>query len=113
MGEGQEFRVKMLKIAEIIGSNFFFHDMSLNEGENSFTLAAVDRAGNTSQKQFTIHRDSVKPVISITSPGANLLLGVKAITVQGSVTDANLQSVRVNGLDCQVSGNLSQSTYSK
>mgnify|MGYP001050745809 CR=1 FL=1 len=87
---------------ELVGGSFFFKDFSLSEGENILSLDAEDRAGNTASQQFTVYLDTTKPVIAITSPAAGALLGTKAVTVQGTAEDANLQSVRVNGSPCRV-----------
>ncbi|MGD2091337.1 MAG: Ig-like domain-containing protein, partial [Candidatus Aminicenantes bacterium] len=43
---------------ELIGSNFYFKDIVLSEGENAFTVVCQDRAGNSGQFNIIVVRDS-------------------------------------------------------
>ncbi|MCP5048207.1 MAG: hypothetical protein GY940_13630, partial [bacterium] len=105
--DADPFKITMNSLeGELIGTNFYFNNVSLTEGENRLTFTAEDRAGNTSQKEYIIHLDSTAPAISITGPVPGSLLGTNAVLVSGTVSDEHLNNVKVNGTVCQVENGL-------
>ncbi|WP_054754996.1 chitobiase/beta-hexosaminidase C-terminal domain-containing protein [Piscibacillus salipiscarius] len=43
-------------------------DITLEQGENSISVKAVDQAGNETVQTITVYVDSVAPIITIESP---------------------------------------------
>lgn len=83
-------------------------NISLNEGQNAFTLEATDKGGNNTKEDFTINLDTIKPEVSITSPTETTFSQVvglnppknpaKTITVTFKVTEeGGLRTIKVNG----------------
>lgn len=53
------------------GDNSFAREFGLESGENTFTLRAIDLAGNTSVKQIKVTLDPTIPVLTVESPSSN------------------------------------------
>jgi len=81
----------------------FSRDYVLNDGANSFTIDAYDRAGNHSASSFAIERFAI-PVVKITSPADLAVVTTAAINVTGTVSDPAV-TVTLNGLAATVAGN--------
>jgi len=56
-------------------------NFNLNEGSNSFTLIAIDKAGNKAQQTIGIVKDTIPPEINITFPIAPIYPSYEGITV--------------------------------
>jgi Glucodextranase, domain B len=80
-----------------INGNQFSADVQLTiEGVNTITVLATDAAGNQSDLFLTVHRDTISPVISLTSPQDGSF--ARTLLTQGSVTDASPLTVTVDGV---------------
>lgn len=81
----------------------FTHYPKLREGDNTFTIAAVDEAGNTSNsEEFLMHRVPIPPKIKIVSPKLNTDNTVELIedSLRLSVEvidESEIASVTING----------------
>jgi len=95
IGEGGKgTKVVMRKSGEVVGTadvtndgTFAIPGVALAEGTNSFTLRAVDTAGNTSANAVTLTRilDTTKPVLTVSKVDDTHY----SVTVNESVTDVN------------------------
>lgn len=69
-------KVKVLingdEITEIIGRGSFNRTIILQEGRNEIKVNAFDLAGNSVEMAESIFLDTVKPIITITEPGATV-----------------------------------------
>lgn len=77
----------------------------LTNGSHTITVSATDAAGNvgSASTTFTVNvapADTVKPVVTITSPTNNLSIFSSSVSVVFSATD----NVGVTGRTCQLSG---------
>jgi hypothetical protein len=98
------------------GSNFvpvssdgtFKLNVALNEGANSFTLIAIDKAGNKTQKIINIVKDTIPPEINITFPIASIYPSYEGITVisdikvTGTIKDLLPITLLINNENCFV-----------
>ncbi len=90
-------------LATVAGGTFSVA-FGLGEGANSVSLAATDAAGNTATETISWVVDSVPPVIAITSPKNGFVTKGPSVSVSGTVSDASVVSVTVNGTAALVSG---------
>ncbi len=88
----------------LVGDSFSAGPFTLAEGPNAWTLVATDAAGNGAQLAFSLVRDSTAPTVAIGQPPAGAVLSASPVDVVGSVSDAHLASVTVNGTAAQVTG---------
>ena len=85
--------------------NNFSNNFTITEGPNTITVTATDLAGNVSESDyFSITRDSIAPVVTITSPLAGDIFTTSPIEVTGTVDD-NTATVTVNGIPATVVNN--------
>jgi RHS repeat-associated protein len=75
----------------------FSYPFSLVEGTNVITVIATDAAGNSTTVSRTVHRSSVPPAITVTSPLNGTITNQSAVTVSGTVTSTNTVLLAVNG----------------
>jgi YD repeat-containing protein len=75
----------------------FSYPFSLVEGTNVITVIATDAAGNSTTVSRTVHRSSVPPAITVTSPLNGTITNQSAVTVSGTVTSTNTVLLTVNG----------------
>ncbi|MET3575197.1 S8 family serine peptidase [Bhargavaea ullalensis] len=76
----------------------FSFDVTLEEGENTFTATSLLGGKTTgTSAPVTVTLDTMKPELTIDSPADGEKTNRETVTVQGSVSDANLDSVTVNG----------------
>ena len=86
--------------------NWAASQVILAEGLNTIQALASDPVGNTSAPStIEVIRDTTAPVVAITSPLANAVLGGNQVAVSGTVSDISPVTVQVNGLDASVNGN--------
>lgn len=69
-------------------NTFLFGPVLLNEGSNSFTIEAIDNAGNVTDVVSSVTLDTIVPEISLTTPETNLLSSNTTVTFTGSVNEA-------------------------
>jgi RHS repeat-associated protein len=95
------------KDGEIVGNYFYFRDMVLQEGENTFEFFVHDRAGNTNQTQYTLTviRDKTLPQLTIQSPVPGALLSQRTVLVKGTVFDVHLKDIKINNYTCEIQDN--------
>lgn len=83
----------------------------LTEGDNEFTaVGLLDGRVTGTSSPVTVVLDTMKPELTITNPKQGEKTNRETVTVEGTVADANLESVTVNGQKAAVSEN---GTYSK
>ncbi|QTD43382.1 S8 family peptidase [Sporosarcina sp. Te-1] len=83
----------------------------LTEGENVFkAVSKLDGRTTGESETVTVVLDTIKPELAITNPKDGDTLNRETVTVEGTVIDANLQSVTVNGQSAAVSAD---GTFSK
>lgn len=96
----------------VAGTGTWTVDLESQEGNNTITVEAKDRAKSTHLASDTYHRDTLKPVVTIGDADGGFGIvpqggwtQARAITITGTVTEANLASATYtwNG----VSGSLS------
>ncbi|MFC7365574.1 MULTISPECIES: S8 family peptidase [Bhargavaea] len=82
----------------------FSFDVTLAEGENTFTAASLLNGKETGvSAPVSVTLDTEKPELTIDSPADGEKTNRETVTVQGSVSDANLDWVKVNGQKAEVS----------
>ncbi|MFC5604785.1 S8 family serine peptidase [Sporosarcina koreensis] len=92
------------------GGTFSF-PLVLTEGENVFTAVSSLNGRVTGESApVTFVLDTMKPVLSITSPKTGTKTKSEVATVTGKVSDANLSTVTVNGHKANVAANGTYST---
>ncbi len=84
--------------ATLQGNDFTAGPFALVEGARTFHLVALDEAGNRAETTLTVVRDATAPVVTISTPAPDALIGTTSISVTGTTTDPHLQSVAVNGV---------------
>ncbi|MFS0690334.1 S8 family serine peptidase [Sporosarcina sp. 179-K 8C2 HS] len=83
----------------------------LTEGDNEFTaVSLLDGRKTGTSNPVTVTLDTMKPELTITNPKNGETTNRETVTVEGTVVDAHLKSVTVNGQQAAVSEN---GTYSK
>jgi len=78
--------------------------VGLGDGPHTFTAVARDRAGNETPLTRAVRLDTGAPIVTISAPADSALLRDGAVSVTGTVRDATLQWLRVNGLTAVVTG---------
>lgn len=89
---------------EVIGKNFYFDNLPLNEGENQIRIIAEDRAGNIAEESLTVILDKTPPQITILSPVDGSLLSQRSVLVKGNVSEASETEVKVNEIKASIVG---------
>jgi len=79
-------------------SGRFASMLFLTEGENRITVDAVDRAGNLMRHVRRVMLDSVPPVLRIESPLGSGMVAERMLEIRGSLDDATISNIVVNGL---------------
>lgn len=80
--------------AAVSGGNFSATVPVPNEGPNLLTVRAVDAAGNQTTAERHVTRDTVAPVLTLTSPTEGQI--IKRLRVTGTATDSLPVSVELN-----------------
>ncbi len=89
----------------VAGATFTATGVTLDEGENILVATAVDTLGQSADSNaVTVVRDSTPPALEITVPTDGAGFDSRTIQVSGTVQDAHLQTVTVNGVTATVSG---------
>lgn len=90
--------------ATLSGGRFSLGGVTLAEGTNTIALAALDRAGNSGTASLRLIFDTTAPTLSISSPIAGQLIDTLTVTVSGTASDPNLDTVTVEGGPATLSG---------
>ncbi|MCX8173122.1 MAG: S8 family serine peptidase [Thermoplasmata archaeon] len=85
---------------QVSSGGSFSAEITLAEGTNEILFFAEDVAHNTYTAKIKVIVDTIAPVVTIAQPGDNSLINTTTVMVYGSVNDANLKSVKVNGVQC-------------
>ncbi len=89
--------------AETTDEGTFSAEISLAEGENILTAKASTEAGSTDASEpVKVIFDQAKPELAITSPADKTKTNKETVTVEGTVSDENLDWVKVNGQTAEV-----------
>jgi parallel beta-helix repeat protein len=72
----------------------FSLEVMLEEGLNTYAFAAKDKAGNVNTGQLTVKKDSLPPMLVITSPAENALVNDSALVISGKTEPG--AALRVN-----------------
>ncbi len=80
-------------------------NVTLVEGENTFTLVATDNQSRTAQATTKVYLDSTDPSLAITAPANNASFNTTRVNVSGTFTETSLQQITVNGILAFTSGN--------
>ncbi len=84
----------------------------LTYGVNTLVTTANDPSGNSVNVVRTVTRDTLKPVLTVTSPVNNSIATSDSVTVSGTVTDATAVAVTANGIELPVtSGSFSKKIH--
>src|SRR6266568_6041065 len=75
----------------------FTGSVSLAEGSNILAVTATDAANNATSQPRTVILDTHAPVLAVTAPANGLITNRTPVTVSGSVTDATVVTITVNG----------------
>ncbi|MEM8963524.1 MAG: Ig-like domain-containing protein, partial [Acidobacteriota bacterium] len=92
-------------VATVTGNAFLALGVPLpSEGDNVITVSAEDRAGNVGDATVTVERDTTSPTVDITDPAPGSVTPNDPLAVSGTVSDANLDRVIVDGSQATVDG---------
>lgn len=87
-------------------SGIFTTDVALTEGENTLTAAVVTEAGVSDLSEaITVILDQTSPELEITEPVDGSKSNRETVTVKGTATDENLDTITVNGQNATVEEN--------
>ena len=89
--------------------NSFSINTDLAEGDNVFTLAATDNAGNTSSQTLTLTLDTIAPVITVTGPQNGLKTNQATVLVTGSLNEPGTLTINTMDVTVQADNSFSQS----
>ncbi|HEX7149903.1 MAG TPA: Ig-like domain-containing protein [Thermoanaerobaculia bacterium] len=70
----------------------------LSEGKHSFTIVAVDAAGNDTTVEHEVSIDTLAPLVVIATPAPATLTKDATITITGTATDGTLATVTAAGV---------------
>jgi hypothetical protein len=98
-------RVEINSNSVALTNNSFNTVVKLEEGKNTVTVKAVDKAGNETTTTLNIIRDTTVPQILIVSPANNSTVDKESISVSGSAIDENIDTVTVNGKTVSLDSN--------
>ncbi|NME06459.1 S8 family peptidase [Psychrobacillus sp. BL-248-WT-3] len=96
--------IELKQNGEVVGSTEvgndgkFALDAVLTEGENEFTVVSTLDGRETGESApVTVTLDTQKPELTITKPVDGEKTNRESVTVEGTIADANLEYVHVNG----------------
>ena len=82
----------------------FTGPVALLEGTNTIVATGTDRSGNTGSATLSLVVDTRAPELTITTPAADACLDAATLTVSGTVAEARIESVTVNGVNATITG---------
>jgi serine/threonine protein kinase/formylglycine-generating enzyme required for sulfatase activity len=74
------------------------------DGAAAFVLVAADAVGNEVRQTVQVRRDATPPVLAWTAPDVGKPIAPGALVVEGTVRDAAIATVTVNGTPARVDG---------
>ena len=93
------------RAAVVSGGTFHLTGFDLGAQDGLIALAlAASHCGGTVNATASLDLDTKPPVVAIDGPAEGDVFGASPITVTGTVVDAHLTSVTVNGVPAQVAG---------
>lgn len=84
--------------AATMSGNSFTANVALNEGANVLHISASDAAGNLTEVDRSLTRDTVAPIVTIQSPADGILTAGEEAIVAGTFSDASSVTVTVNSV---------------
>ncbi len=75
----------------------FSTQATLTEGTNTITIVATNGSGQSTAVTRTVKKDSTPPLLSVTNPTDGQLTRDSSVVVLGTVTDASVVTLTVNG----------------
>ena len=92
-----------VQTTEVGNDGKFSVELNLNEGENVLTAKASTEQGMTEESApVKVILDQTKPTLTITNPKDGEKTNRETVTVEGTVEDVNLDTVKVNGVKAKV-----------
>jgi hypothetical protein len=88
-------------VSAALSAKTFLLQITLNEGTNSLLIVAKDGGGNMTAKALTVVKDSVAPIVSVTSPSFPLLTNQASVHIVGVVEKGS--TITANGKAATVS----------
>jgi len=82
----------------------FSRSVRLGEELTLLLVTASDAAGNIVSETRLVHRDAMRPHLTVASPSEGAFLTTTVAVVRGTVTDASPVRVLVSGMAAEVSG---------
>ncbi|MEM4308771.1 MAG: S8 family serine peptidase [Thermoplasmata archaeon] len=88
--------------ATVFSDGTFYYVLSVSDGPLTITIVSTDAAGNTNTKQISVIVDATAPVIAITNPPNNSVFNKSTVLVNGTIVEANLKALSINGIGVSV-----------
>ncbi|MCX8173904.1 MAG: Ig-like domain-containing protein [Thermoplasmata archaeon] len=79
--------------------------VTLAEGTNAIQVTSRDAAGNIAKTTVNVVLDTIAPVVTVTTPVEGAIFATGTAAVAGTVVDANLATLKVNGNVVTVTNN--------
>jgi chitobiase/beta-hexosaminidase-like protein/glucodextranase-like protein/Big-like domain-containing protein/LVIVD repeat-containing protein len=83
--------------ANVAGLNYAVSGFQLQEGDNTITVHAADRATNAVEVTVHVTLDTIAPVIKVETPVADSWVKTPLVTVAGTVADLHPAGLWING----------------
>ena len=98
-------------VTATVSNDTWVVDIPIQEGSNQIVAVAVDILGHSAQTPpEEVVRDSTPPEIAITEPAPGDEFDTRTVVVRGTVSDAHLDTVTVEGVAATVTGNTFEAT---
>lgn len=91
--------------ATVDSSGNFAATVTLAEGQNAIQVTSRDAAGNIAKATVNVVLDTIAPAITVTTPVEGAIFASGTAEVAGTVVDANLATLKVNGNVVTVTNN--------
>ena len=88
--------------AAVAGRTFAVSGFQLQEGNNTITIHAADRAGNAADQPVRVTLDIMAPVITVATPVADSWVKTPLVKISGNVAELHLAGLWVNGAQVPV-----------
>ncbi|MGC9060015.1 MAG: S8 family serine peptidase, partial [Thermoplasmata archaeon] len=83
--------------ATVFSDGSFYCEFAVSDGALTIKVLSSDAAGNKNTKEIKVIVDATPPVITLTNPAPNSVYNKSTVIVSGTLTEANLKSLTVNG----------------
>jgi RHS repeat-associated protein len=101
---GSNLNVTVNENAAQLSGLKFSQSIVLKEGKNLINVKAADSKGLSTSQTITVYRDSRPPQINILSPIDNQTSSIASLTVNGTVADSSVFTVKINGIRATING---------